>query len=189
MTNTQHRADERHHAHHRTWLLTAAAAIALAGASVGAIAAATSNGSSASGTNYKRTGEINAMGMPVLETPGTPSGTVTADSITATPLTWALGRVPLNVAVRPTWTLHNTGTDAITMGEPHVQINQGCCPGAFTVQGPSTLDPGTDTNLSFELSMHPGMDGPHDMTIHVPVQHTDGSTETINLSVLGDFRD
>ena len=41
MTNTQHRADERRHAHHRTWLLTAAAAIALVGASVGAIAAAT----------------------------------------------------------------------------------------------------------------------------------------------------
>lgn len=67
MTNTQHRAEERRHARHRTWLLTSAAAIALVGASVGAIAAATSGGSSASGTDYKRTGEINAMGMPVLE--------------------------------------------------------------------------------------------------------------------------
>jgi hypothetical protein len=85
--------------------------------------------------------------------------------------------------------LRNTGADAITIGEPNVQINQGCCPGAFTFDGPSTLDPGADTNLSFELSMHPGMDGPHDMTIHVPVHHADGSTETIDLSVTGDFRD
>ena len=189
MTNTQHRAEERRHAHRRTWLLTAAAAIALDGASVGAIAAATSGGSSSAGTSYKRTGEINAMGMPVLETPGAASGTISTESVMATPSTWALGRVPLDVAVRPTWKLQNIGTAAITIGEPHVQINQGCCPGAFTVQGPSTLDPGVDTTLSFELSMHPGMDGPHDMTIHVPVQHADGVTETINLSVLGDFRD
>ncbi len=40
---------------------------------------------------------------------------------------------------------------------------------------PSTLDPGVDTKLSFEISMHPGMDGPHDMTIHVPVHHADGT--------------
>lgn len=187
MSNTQHRSAERRHAHRRTWLLTAAAAIAVVGASVAAIALATSGGSS--GTTYRRTGDINTMGMPVLETPGTSSGTATAAGITATPSTWALGRVPLNVAVRPTWLLHNTGTDAITIGEPHVQINQGCCPGAFTFQGPSTLDPGVDTNLSFELSMHPGMDGPHDMTVHVPVQHADGTTETLELSVTGDFRD
>ncbi|MEP7114651.1 MAG: hypothetical protein ABI862_15400 [Ilumatobacteraceae bacterium] len=189
MTNTQHRAEERRHAHRRTWLLTAAAVIAIVGASIGAIVAATSGGSSTSSINYKRTGEINAMGMPVLETPGTASGTISTASVTATPSMWALGRVPLNVAVRPTWKLNNTGSDAVTIDEPHVQINQGCCPGEFTVQGPSTLDPGADTNLSFELSMHPGMDGPHDMTIHVPVQHADGTTETINLSVLGDFRD
>jgi hypothetical protein len=189
MSNTRHRSEERQHARHRTWLLTAAATIAVVGASVAAIAAATSGGSSAVGTSYKRTGEVNTMGMPVLETPGTSSGTVTARSVMATPSTWALGRVPLNVAVRPNWLLQNTGTDAITIGEPHVQINQGCCPGAFTVDGPSTLNPGTDTRISFELSMHPGMDGLHDMTIHVPVEHADGTTETIDLSVTGDFRD
>lgn len=188
MSNTQHRSEERRHPHRRAWLLTTAAVIAVVGASIGAIAAATSGGSS-SDTSYRRTGEINAMGMPVLETPGIPSGTVSTDSVTATPSTWALGRVPLDVAVRPTWLLRNTGTDPITIGEPHVQINQGCCPGVFTMQGPSTLDPGVDTNLSFELSMHPGMDGPHDMTIHVPVQHADGTTETVNLRVAGDFRE
>jgi hypothetical protein len=35
--------------------------------------------------------------------------------------------------------------------------------------------------------MHPGMDGAHDMTVHVPVQHADGSTDTLTLGVLGNF--
>ena len=36
--------------------------------------------------------------------------------------------------------------------------------------------------------MHPGMDGAHDMTLHVPVQYADGSTSTLDLAVTGDFR-
>ena len=37
--------------------------------------------------------------------------------------------------------------------------------------------------------MHPGMDGTHDMTLHVPVQHADGTNSTMNLAVTGDLRD
>ncbi|MDP9465466.1 MAG: hypothetical protein M3P52_12635 [Actinomycetota bacterium] len=187
MSNTEQLFAEHRHAQHRTWLITAAVAIAVVGASAAAIAVATSADTSAKSFGG-RTGEINSMGMPVLETPGTSSGTVKTAAITATPSLWALGIVPLDVAVRPTWQLDNTGTDPITIGEPHAQVNQGCCPGAFTLDGPSTLDPGAEANLSFELSMHPGMDGPHDITVHVPLQHADGITETINLSVTGDFR-
>ena len=33
----------------------------------------------------------------------------------------------------------------------------------------------------------PGMDGPHDMTLHVPVLHTDGTTDTLDLAVTGNF--
>jgi hypothetical protein len=188
MSNTQRRTVERRHSRHRTWLISTAAAIALIGASVAVVTLAASGGSSGS-TSGGRTGEINEMGMPVLETPGTSSGSVTAGAITAIPASWALGHVPLDVAVRPTWQLSNTGTTSFTIGEPHAQVNQGCCPGAFTLRGPRTLEPGAETGLSFELSMHPGMDGPHDMTIHVPVQNADGSTETVDLSVTGDFSD
>ena len=188
MSNTQERSAERRHVRHRTWLISAAAAIALVGASVAVVTLAATGGTSDT-TAGGRTGEINAMGMPVLETPGTSSGTITTGAITATPASWSLGHVPLNVAVRPTWQLSNTGTTSVTIGEPHAQINEGCCPGAFTLQGPNTLEPGATANLSFELSMHPGMDGPHDMTIHVPVQNADGTTETVDLSVTGDFRD
>jgi hypothetical protein len=188
MTDTQPRPAERRHGPYRTWLIPTAVAIAVAGAAV-AIVTLTASGGPPGTTPGVRTGEINAMGMPVLETPGTASGTVTTGAITATPSTWALGHVALNVAVRPTWQLNNTGTDPVTIGEPHAQINEGCCPGAFTLQGPNTLDPGAQADLSFELSMHPGMDGPHDMTIHVPIQNADGTTETIDLAVTGDFHD
>lgn len=187
MSNTKIRSTERRRAHHRTWLVATFATVLVLGAAGAAIAINASRGSS--GTTYDRTGETNAMGMPVIETPGTPSGTATAAGVTATPSSWALGRVPLNVAVRPTWMLENTGTDTITIGEPHVEINEGCCPGPFTVQGSGTLTPGAAAGLTFELSMHPGMDGMHDMTVHVPVQHADGTTDALALSVTGDFRD
>lgn len=185
MNNTKNRLAEHRRARRRTWLLFAAVVFAVVGVSVAAIVIATSGGSSSA--TYRKTGEFNSMGMPVLETPGVSSGTVVSENITATPSLWALGRVPLDVAVRPTWLLRNTGTGQVTIGEPHAQINEGCCPGPFTMQGPTILDPGAETNLSFELSMHLGMDGPHDMTIHVPVQLADGSTETVTLSVTGDF--
>lgn len=37
--------------------------------------------------------------------------------------------------------------------------------------------------------MHPGMDGTHDMTLHMPMQHADGTKNVIDLTVTGDFRD
>ena len=51
---------------------------------------------------HVRTGEMNLVGMPVIETPGTSTGTVTAAAVTASSASWALGKVPLNMAVRPT---------------------------------------------------------------------------------------
>ena len=188
MSNTNTRMTEHRRGHRRNQILTALAAIAVVGGAVVAIAGIASSGS-ATKTNYVRTGETNTMGMPVIETPGTSSGEATAAGVKATPASFALGRVPLNMAVRPTWTIQNTGTDAVTIGDPHAQINLGCCPGAFSLKGSSTLAPGAKADLTFELSMHPGMDGMHDMTVHVPVQHADGSTATLNLGVTGNFLD
>ncbi len=186
MNNTRIRTTERQRSRHHNRLLAAAAAVLVVAAGV-AIASAASGGSP--DPTYARTGEINAMGMPVIETPGTASGTAAVNGITATPSTWALGRVPLNVAVRPTWTIQNDATDEVTIGEPHAQVNEGCCPGAFTLQGSDTLTPGSEAELTFELSMHPGMDGAHDMTVHVPIQRADGTTDTLTLNVAGNFRD
>ena len=186
MSNTKVRSNERRRADRRHELLATLAAVVVLGAAGVAIATTMSGGTADS--VYVRTGETNDMGMPVLKTPGTSSGTAMANGVTASPSTWSMGLVPLNVAVRPTWTIHNTGTDAITIGKPTVQINQGCCPGPFTIKGSSTLAPGAAADLSFELAMHPGMDGLHDMTLSVPVTHADGSTDRLTLSVTGDFR-
>lgn len=187
MTNTHRRQLERQRGHRRNNRLaavTAAAIVAVTGFAI----ARTASGDSTPANEAAATGATNDMGMPIIATPGVATGTAAANGITAQPATWALGQVPLDVAVRPDWTFTNTGNDTITLGEPHVQVNQGCCPGALTYHGTSTLTPGATTALTFELSMHPGMDGPHDMTIHVPVTHADGTTDILDVTVTGDFR-
>ncbi len=131
------------------------------------------------------TGEVNAMGMPVIETPGRSTGTAAAGPVEVAGASWELGTVPLDVAVRPTWTLRNTGTDPVVVGEPHPEVREGCCPGAFGIDT-TTIDPGRTATLSFELSMHSGMDGWHDIVVHVPVR-SDGTDHVLALDVTGDF--
>jgi hypothetical protein len=185
MTKTTTRRAERQRAHRNHWILGIGTLTVVAAISVFAL---TSGGSSA-GTGATRTGETNSMGMPIIATPGAGSDVAEGDGVRATPSLWALGRVPLDVAVQPKWQLQNTGTQAFTLGTPHVRINEGCCPGALTYSGPTTLQPDQSTDLTFELSMHPGMDGAHDMTLHVPVQYSDGRSSILDLAVTGDFRD
>ena len=145
------------------------------------------NGAAAAGgPGEALTGEVNAMGMPVLATPGSTRGRAAAGGVEVTGASWDLGRVPLNVAVRPTWTLRNTGTAPVTLGEPRAEVRTGCCPGPLAL-GATSLAPGASTTLTFELSRHPGMDGPHDLGVHVPVT-TAGATEHLTLGVVGDFR-
>jgi hypothetical protein len=133
------------------------------------------------------TGEVNEMGLPVVETPGTATGVASAAGIEVTGASWALGRVPLNVAVRPSWTLVNTSAGTVSLGEPHPEIRAGCCPGAFVFDR-TVLAPGESTSLTFELAMHPGMDGWHDFAIHVPIAPADGAERLLELAVTADFR-
>jgi hypothetical protein len=132
------------------------------------------------------TGETNAMGFPVVETPGYASGSAAAGGVTVQGSNWEMGQVPLNVAVRPFWTLTNTGPAEIVLGEPEAEIRAGCCPGPFEF-GRTTLAPGESTMLTFELAMHEGMDGWHDMGVYVPIQSA-GDQQVLELSVTGDFR-
>jgi hypothetical protein len=128
------------------------------------------------------TGEVNAMGLPVFATPGVSDGIAEAGSVQVVGAQWRMGHVPLDVAVRPSWTLVNVGDRTVTLGEPHAEVRAGCCPGDLVI-GARELAPGERTTLTFELAMHEGMDGWHDMIIHVPV-----GSETLTLGVTGDFR-
>jgi len=132
-------------------------------------------------------GGTNAMGMPYVQTPGEGTGSAEAGGVVVDGAHWELGSVPLNVAVMPTWTLRNEGTDPVAIGEPTPEVLEGCCPGALTL-GTHKLAPGDSTTLSFELSMHPGMDGAHDILVHVPVS-AGGAEETLTLDVTGDFQE
>lgn len=131
------------------------------------------------------TGETNDMGMPVVSTPGSASGTAAAGGLEVVGADWDLGQVPIDVAVRPTWALRNTTGATVTVGEPRAEVREGCCPGPLTVDDP-TLAPGESTTLTFELAMHEGMDGPHDLGVYVPVGG-EGEPAELALSVVGDF--
>lgn len=164
------------------WLVPGAIAlVAVAGITLSATGdapAAPADG----GGDLVPTGEVNAMGLPIYATPGASRGLVQAGSVEVDGAEWEMGRVPLDVAVRPSWTLVNTGDRAVTLGEPHAEVLAGCCPGDL-VLGATDLGPGERTTLTFELAMHEGMDGWHDMVVHVPV-----GSESLTLGVTGDFR-
>jgi hypothetical protein len=186
-TAKQRRAAARR-AHDRRQTLTISI-IVVAVVATGVFLAVARPGSDTSATgssSLAKTGEINSMGLPVVETPGHATGATTVDGVRVRGADWSLGTVPLLVAVRPSWTLTNTSKHPVQIGQPNAVVRQGCCPGPFTV-GETTLPPGQSTDVTFELAMHPGMDGWHDIGVTVPVTSSDGRQGSLELGVTGDF--
>jgi hypothetical protein len=129
--------------------------------------------------------QATTMNVPIVATPGTAFGTASAGGVSVTGANIALGHVRLGVLVAPAWTIRNTSAHAVTLGSPHAEVRKGCCPGALGFDNnATTVAPGASTTLRFGLTMHPGMDGPHDFTVHVPV----GQAQ-LTLGVTGDFSD
>src|SRR3546814_15765158 len=91
----------------RPALIASAVGLALA-AGIGAAALADA-GSNEGGGGLGRTGELNAMGMPVVETPGSGAGTAEAAGVLVAAARCQLGQVPLTVPVGPTFTRRTTG--------------------------------------------------------------------------------
>jgi hypothetical protein len=172
---------------HRTLVVGLAAAAIAVTSVVVVVATRPDTEGTTSSPGLVRTGEVNEMGLPVVTTPGSPSGRASAGGVEVTGATWRMGQVPLQVAVRPIWTLVNTSGRPVALGEPHPEVRAGCCPGPL-VLGARELLPGESTTLTFELSMHPGMDGWHDIAVHVPVLSAGGRESILDLAVTGDFR-
>jgi hypothetical protein len=166
----------------RTRLIGSIAAIGVAVAVGVAVAAEVDRDDSSS---HAYTGELSSMNLPVIETPGAGSGTAEAAGVVVDESSWALGNVPLDTAVVPTWVFRNEGIDTVTLGEPHPEVRAGCCPGPITLSH-QILGPGEEATLDFELAMHAGMDGWHDIAVHVPITAAEDDT-VIELEVTGDF--
>ena len=115
------------------------------------------------------------------------TGSASALDVVADAKTIALGHVPLNQTVTPTWKLTNNGEGTVALGEPHADVVEGCCPGPLQI-GNASLGAGEATELTFPLQMHPGMDGPHGFSIHIPVER-DGEKELLELTTTGHFSD
>lgn len=113
------------------------------------------------------------------------SGVARALDVVAEGGTVALGHVPLNTTVTPTWTLTNRGDSTVTLGKGHAEVIEGCCPGPLKL-GTNELSPGESTELAFPLQMHPGMDGAHEFSVHVPVE-AEGERELLELTTTGHF--
>ena len=162
--------------------LVAVAAVALVVAVALAIGNAGTDGSDGTDTAATPAAATGGHTAHEIPTPGTSSGHAAAGGIEVDGAVVAMGRVPLDVTVTPTWRLRNTSSEPVTIGEPHAEVVAGCCPGQLTLDR-SVLPPGAETDLRFPLQMHPGMDGPHDFRVHVPV-----GDEILTLGVTGDFR-
>lgn len=124
-----------------------------------------------------------ATNVPEFDTGAEYSGVASGGGLVVDGAEIALGEVPLNITVTPTWTLVNDSAQVVSLGEPHATVVEGCCPGPLTLSATS-LAPGESAELTFPLQMHEGMDGPHQFDVHVPVGVGD---EFLTLGVTGDF--
>jgi hypothetical protein len=133
----------------------------------------------------------NPMGGPARTAPGELSGSASLGGLEIEDTEVAMGRVGLGVTYVPTWTVTNptAAPVSITTGQP--QVLEGCCPGpvyaddAEVLPGDAIEVPASGSvELAFPLQMHPGMDGPHHLT--VPLATADGAERT-EVHVTGDF--
>jgi hypothetical protein len=133
----------------------------------------------------------NPMGGPTALAPGEATGAVSVAGLEVQGAEIAMGMVPLNITVVPTWTVHNPTAQALSFVTGMPQVLEGCCPGPVFADG-RELAPGqtvdvpasASVELAFPLQMHPGMDGYHHLAI--PLADPDGR-ETAALQVTGDF--
>lgn len=131
----------------------------------------------------------NPMGGPAEHAPAAAGTPVAFGGLELVAPDVAMGRVPLNVTMVPSWQVANPTDQPLTFTVGQPQVHRGCCPGPVVVDDQTrqpgdtvTVAPGDTALVQFPLQMHPGMDGPHHLT--VPLE-ADG--DRTGLHVTGDF--
>ncbi|MBZ0304308.1 MAG: DUF1573 domain-containing protein [Anaerolineae bacterium] len=77
------------------------------------------------------------------------------------------GDVINNTWVETIFHVKNVGDEAlIVLGEPQVEVVEGCCPPQTTLSQ-KVLQPGDQATVSMRFMMHDGMDGQHEFRVHV----------------------
>jgi hypothetical protein len=131
----------------------------------------------------------NPMGGPARTAPGGTTGTVELAGLSIDGAEVAMGDVPLGITLVPDWQITNPTDRAVTVTVGQPQVVEGCCPGPVYADGALTqagqlltIPAGGTTTLQFPLQMHPGMDGPHHLSIPLST-----ATATAAVHVTGNF--
>ena len=131
----------------------------------------------------------NPMGGPAEHAPAATGDPVALGGLEVVAPDVTMGQVPLNVTMVSTWEVSNPTDESLTFTVGQPQVHEGCCPGPVVVDA-QTLVPGDTVTVvagdvalvQLPLQMHPGMDGPH----HLSVPLDAGGDQTA-LHVTGDF--
>ena len=95
------------------------------------------------------------------------------------------GNLIVNNFVTSTFEIQNIGDKTLLiLGDPWVQVHEGCCPPQAVIST-DRLRPGEIATVSMRYQMHPGMDGPHDLRIHV--LSNDPDNPEIELTALSNW--
>lgn len=114
----------------------------------------------------------NPMGGKALTAPGEASGQAILAGLEIADTEVSMGDVALGVTYVPGWEVTNPTDRELSFMAGQPQVVEGCCPGPVYVDGELTqagqqftVAPGGSMLLQFPLQMHPGMDGPHHLSI------------------------
>lgn len=114
----------------------------------------------------------------VPQVQGAPSIAVVSDAVLEH------GDLVVNNFVTSSFEIQNVGDETLVVLTPWVQVHEGCCPPQAEISN-KRLRPGEIATVSMRYTMHPGMDGPHDLRIHL--RSNDPINTEIELTALSNW--
>lgn len=94
------------------------------------------------------------------------------------------GDLIVNRTVTSSFEIQNVGDKTLVVLSPWVVVHEGCCPPQANISN-QKLHPGEIATVSMQYMMHPGMDGPHDLRIHL--RSNDPENPEIQLTALSNW--